>query len=45
MRKLIQAAFTRDKWNKKKRKSGYYAWMENMLNGALYNTELIIEKY
>jgi hypothetical protein len=45
MRKLIQVALTRDKWNKKKCKFGYYTWMENMLNGALYNTELVIEKY
>jgi hypothetical protein len=45
MRRLFEDAISGEEWDEDKRKPGYSAWMEDKLVDALYNTQLVLDKY
>jgi hypothetical protein len=45
MRRLFEDAISREEWDEDKRKPGYSGWMEDKLVDALYNTQLVLDRY
>jgi hypothetical protein len=45
MRRLFEDAISGEEWDKEKRKGGYSKWMEDKLVDALYNLQLVLDRY
>jgi hypothetical protein len=45
VRRLFEDAISGEEWDEDRLKPGYSAWMEDKLVDALYNTQLVLDRY